>query len=133
MRKTWRIGMAVVAAAVFGTAIAANARETYVDDSRLPASKCYVKTLVPAKVYVNTEGQLVRPQRQQWVVRKIGDVEQWELVTLPAVYVETRQVVEPAHYTLQRVSCDAQPAPAGPPPLSCYNTGGSRVICEPTS
>ncbi|MDQ0316940.1 hypothetical protein [Amorphus orientalis] len=130
MRRGWMLA----AAAVVGLGLAstqAGAKEFYVEDSAPGVEKkCYVKAFVPAKVRVNTEGRLVRPAKKQWVVRKVGAVEQWELVTQPAVYVETREVVEQAHYTLRRVACGAPPEPAKKAP-NCYETGGSRVICEP--
>jgi hypothetical protein len=108
----------------------AQAKEFYVEDSSPAAQKCYVKAFVPAKVHVNTEGKLVRPQKQQWVVSTVGTVEKWTLVTLPAIYVETRNVVEAAHYTLRPVDCAAYMAPPKPA-QNCYKSGGERIICEP--
>jgi hypothetical protein len=122
-----------MAAAIAATGLVsslAQAKEFYVEDSSPAAQKCYVKAFVPAKVHVNTEGQLVRPQKQQWVVTTVGTVEKWTLVTQPAVYVETREVVEAAHYTLRPVDCAAYTAPPKPTP-SCYKTGGDRIICAP--
>jgi len=132
MTGVWRAaGAAILAAGLASTA--AEARQFYVDDSNPAERKCYVKTFVPAKVRVNTEGQLVRPAKKTWVVTKVGAQEQWTLVSEPAVYIETREVVEAAHYTLRRVSCDSAPVAkaAQKPKQNCYRSGGDRVICEP--
>ncbi|MGX1308501.1 hypothetical protein AB7M35_003259 [Amorphus suaedae] len=131
MARGWRLA-AMATAIVAGGLVSslAEAKEFYVEDSNPTAQKCYVKAFVPAKVHVNTEGQLVRPQTQQWVVSTVGTVEKWTLVTEPAVYVETREVVEAAHYTLRPVDCAAYMAPPKPA-LSCYKTGGDRIICAP--
>lgn len=131
MTRGWRLAAMATAVAAAGLVSSlAQAKEFYVEDSSPAAQKCYVKAFVPAKVHVNTEGRLVRPQKKQWVVSTVGTVEKWTLVTVPAVYVETRKVVEAAHYTLRPVDCNATMAPPKPK-SNCYKSGGDRVICEP--
>lgn len=132
MTGVWRAAsVAVLAAGLVSTA--AEARQFYVDDSNPAAPACYVKVFVPAKVRVNTEGQLVRPAKKTWVVTRVGTQEQWTLVSEPAVYVETREVVEAAHYTLRPVACDMAPVAeaAKAPKQNCYKSGGDRIVCEP--
>lgn len=131
MVRGWQfLGTVAIVVSLGFVSTLAEAREYYINDSTPYAKKCYVKTFVPAKVRVNTEGRLVRPQKKQWVVRKVGTIEKWELVTQPAIYVETREIVDPAHYTLRPVACEAVTAPAKPAP-TCYRSGGDRVVCEP--
>ncbi len=62
---------------------------------------CYKKEYVPATYVVNTRGKLVQKKSVGWVVS--GD--RWDRMRSPAVYIETRRMVEPDHYKLVATSC----------------------------
>lgn len=57
---------------------------------------CYDKVYVPATVEYNTRGILVQHPSVDWDVG--GD--RWLRVRHPAVYIETRRVLEADHYKL---------------------------------
>lgn len=89
---------------IIGTLFAAGAAsaETYLVSQ--PQSRyiaCYNKEYVPAKVLVNTRGKLVAKESVAWEVSSAA----WNKVRSPAVYIETRKVVEPDHYKLVAVGC----------------------------
>lgn len=66
-----------------------------------PDPACYDKVYVPATVQINTRGRLVSPERFSW---EQGEL-QWQRVRHPAVYIQTRKVIEQDHYTLVRAAC----------------------------
>lgn len=92
------------ASVIVGTVFAAGAAsaETYlVSQSQSRYIACYNKEYVPAKVLVNTRGKLVAKESVVWEVSSAS----WNKVRNPAVYIETRKVVEPDHYKLVSVGC----------------------------
>ncbi len=73
-------------------------------DADLPRHSCYRVEYVPALYLVNTRGKLVQPERYVWR----GDIVDGARVhheRIPAVYLQTRVLLEPDHYTLVRVPC----------------------------
>ncbi len=95
---------ALFASVICGVVFAASAAsaETYLVSQ--PQSRyiaCYSKEYVPAKVLVNTRGKLVQKESKAWEV----SADQWNKVRSPAVYIETRRVVEPDHYKLVATHC----------------------------
>jgi len=80
---------------------AANAGTYIVEESQSHYIACYDRVYVPAKIAVNTRGKLVRPYSQSWEVS--GD--SWNYVRNVPVYIQTRRVVEPDHYTLVSGAC----------------------------
>lgn len=79
----------------------ANAEKYLVKESASHYIACYDRVYVPATVAVNTRGKLVRHGGTAWEVG--GD--HWDYVRVLPVYIETRHVVEPDHYTLVRRGC----------------------------
>ena len=90
----------------------ASARDYLVSESQPTVLGCYRQEYVPATIHVNTRGKKLHPERVVW--RHDGDV--IRRVRLPAVYLQTRRVVERDHFTRVRVDCDPPPAPAAAPP-----------------
>lgn len=66
-----------------------------------PEVSCYDKVYVPAIVKINTRGRLVSPESFAW---EQGDT-QWRRVRHPAVYVQTRKIIEADHFTLVPAAC----------------------------
>jgi hypothetical protein len=62
---------------------------------------CYDRVYVPATVAVNTRGKKVRGEARGWEIA--GD--RWDYVRSPAVYIQTRRIVEQDHYTLVARGC----------------------------
>ncbi len=98
------MNLSVFAFAIVGTAlmVGSASAETYLVSQ--PQSRyvgCYVKEYVPAKVLVNTRGRLVAKEATYWEVS--GD--RWNRVRSPAVYLETRRIIEADHYKLVPVAC----------------------------
>ncbi len=103
MNKTLSVTAILVGLVAFSQNATAS---TYVvEESVSPYIHCYSKEYVPARVRVNTRGKLVRGTREYW---QTGDTA-WNVVRDPSVFIETRTVVEPDHYTLVPTSCPAYP------------------------
>lgn len=99
-------GLFIGAALASSLAIApetAQAR-TYLEDGVSSTRTCYRVTYRPAVVRVNTRGQLVRPQTHGWV-GVLADGASYDRVRTPAVFIETRRVLEPDHYSLRATAC----------------------------
>jgi len=90
-----------VVGAVCTLADTASARRYNVDEAVSRYIACYTKVYVPAVVQVNTRGKLVRPATRSWEIS--GD--RWDYVRDAAVYIQTRRIVEPDHYTLVSSAC----------------------------
>ena len=82
-------------------ASAANAEKYVVRESVSRYIACYDRVYVPAAVAVNTRGKLVRSEGRGWEIG--GD--RWDYVRSPAVYIETRRLIEADHYTLVKRPC----------------------------
>lgn len=73
---------------------------------------CFQQVYVPAKVQYNSRGTLVRRERRDWE-RSPGTQDEhgveinaiYSRVRRPAIYIETRRVLEPDHYVLRRIPC----------------------------
>jgi hypothetical protein len=92
------LGVMVLASVV---ASSATARTYLVDETQSRFIACYHREYVPAVVRVNTRGKLVQAAYNSWDVN--GD--QWNYVRNPGVYIQTRRIVEPDHYTLIGNDC----------------------------
>lgn len=86
---------------VLAMAGAAHAKTYAVKQAHSQYIACYKKEYVPATCVVNTRGKLVQKKSVGWVVS--GD--RWDRMRHPAVYIETRKMVEPDHYKLVATSC----------------------------
>jgi hypothetical protein len=94
----------LIAAAALGSfAMVGSAHaETYaVKQANSQYIACYKKEYVPATYVVNTRGKLVQKPSTGWVIS--GD--RWDRMRYPAVYIETRKMVEADHYKLVGTSC----------------------------
>ena len=94
----------IIASAIFGVFAVTGAAhaETYaVKQGVSQYIACYKKEYVPATFVVNTRGKLVQKSSTGWVIS--GD--RWDRMRNPAVYIETRRMVEPDHYKLVGTSC----------------------------
>lgn len=96
-----RILIASAILAVFGATGAAHAETYAVRQGVSQYIACYKKEYVPATYAVNTRGKLVQKESAGWVVS--GD--RWDRMRTPAVYIETRRLVEADHYKLVATSC----------------------------
>ena len=96
-----KILLTTIALGTIFTAGAASAETYLVSQPQSRYIACYSKEYVPAKVLVNTRGILVAKESKAWEVT--GD--SWNKVRNPAVYIETRRVVEADHYKLVAVGC----------------------------
>jgi hypothetical protein len=93
-----------IASATLGVLVATGAAhaETYaVKQANSQYIACYKKEYVPATYVVNTRGKLVQKKSVGWVIS--GD--RWDRMRYPAVYIETRRMVESDHYKLVSTSC----------------------------
>lgn len=96
---------AVIAASVALVTSVAEARQKTAEV--VPNNKsCFDIDYVPALYSVNTRGKLVRKQsveRVYAIVEQVGgkavDTRQ------PAIYLETRKLLEPDHYTMRSAAC----------------------------
>ncbi len=89
----------VAAASLYGASAMAG---TYVvEESQSRYISCYNKVYVPAKILVNTRGKLVKAGGHAWDIS--GD--RWDYVREIPVFIETRRVSEPDHYTLVSTGC----------------------------
>lgn len=75
---------------------------------------CFQQIYVPAKVQYNSRGTLLRRERRDWEVRPgTADGPGAEAATIyarirrPAIYIETRRVIEKDHFMLRRIDCPA--------------------------
>lgn len=93
--------VSVAACALFGATVTASATTYIVEQSQSRYISCYRKVYVPARIEVNTRGVLVRAASREWEVN--GDT--WAYVRNPPVFIETRRVVEPDHFTLVAADC----------------------------
>lgn len=91
---------ATIAVAVLG--VTAASAETYtVREAQSRYVACYERVYVPATIEVNTRGELVRAESEEWQTSGAH----WNRVRNPSVYIQTRTVIEDDHYTLVRKSC----------------------------
>ncbi len=101
MRK---ILIATAAVVGFGiVASAANAR-TYTEEVTPNRDKCYLVQYVPALYQVNTRGKKVKGESTSWH----GDYADGAVIIKrrnPAVYLQTRKLLEADHYSLVPQSC----------------------------
>jgi len=74
----------------------AHAGRYLVSEAQNNVLACYDKVYVPATVEYNTRGILVQNTSVDWEIG--GD--RWLKVRHPAVYIETRRIVESDHYKL---------------------------------
>jgi len=87
------------------------ASEMVAQVSRIPASEaqiphgCYTKIYVPARYAVNTRGKLILRSTTQFEIEPGSDMNRWNHVRNPAIYLETRKLIEPDHFTLHPVPC----------------------------
>ena len=97
MKSGYFIGLfaSVVGAGVIVSG-AASAASYVVSEPQNNVLACYEKVYVPATVQYNTRGILVQHSSVDWVIT--GD--RWQRVRSPAVYIETRHVLEEDHYKL---------------------------------
>lgn len=92
----------IAAAALLAVGAGAASAEVYtVREAQSRFVACYERVYVPATIEVNTRGELVREQSEGW--ETAGN--HWNRVRNPAVYIQTRRVIESDHYTLVRKSC----------------------------
>ena len=91
---------ATAALAVLG--VSAASAETYtIREAQSRYVACYERVHVPATIEINTRGELVRAESEEWQTRGAH----WNRVRNPSVYIQTRRTIETDHYTLVRKSC----------------------------
>ena len=106
MRGLGAIGILACAAGLstisMGSAMAGTYTETVTPNNVLAT---YCKHYILETDLVNTRGILVQRGSVGWVttVTPVGEV--WERVRTPPVYIQTRRVLEPDHYSLVPGPC----------------------------
>ncbi|GGK35049.1 hypothetical protein [Salinarimonas ramus] len=93
--------VAATAAALLVGTVAAQAETYTVREAQSRYIACYERVYVPATIEVNTRGELVREGGEAW--QTSGN--HWNRVRELPVYIQSRTVIEPDHYTLVRKSC----------------------------
>jgi hypothetical protein len=97
--------VAALAAALSLAVGAAEARQKTVEV--VPQNKtCFDVDYVPALYSVNSRGKLARKagvQTSYAIVEQVGGTA--TVTRQPAIYIETRKLVEPDHYTMRPVAC----------------------------
>lgn len=101
VRKPLVAMAAVVCLGAFAST--ADAR-TYREEVTPNNDKCYVVKYIPALYQVNTRGKKVSGESKSWV----GEIADGAVVIKrrnPAVYIQTRKLLESDHYTLIPQGC----------------------------
>lgn len=96
----------IATAAVIGLGVIATSADarTYTEEVTPNRDKCYLVQYVPALYKVNTRGKKVKGQSTSWH----GDYVDGGVIIKrrnPAVYIQTRRLIEPDHYTLVPKGC----------------------------
>ena len=94
--------LAIAACLAAGAAEARKANVEVTPDNK----RCYAIDYVPALYQVNSRGKLMRARgvrRDYAIVDQVGGTASF--TTVPAVYMESRRLVEPDHYTMRPTAC----------------------------
>ena len=95
----------LVALALVGSTIApAASAATYTVTGYPNRDKCYYVEHVPATYKVNTKGVLVQGESAGWSAIAPGTKAVHS--TSPAVYIQTKKMIEADHYSLVPADCD---------------------------